>query len=241
MFKRPLLIKLFAIYLMCEPIFRTVLMAIEKDFTVFKIINHSLTLAPLDIFNYWFLFPLSGFLLLSYKFYSYVIFMALQLYSLVFHLNYEEYTWPYLSKYPSTAPLLLLFINILITIYLIFPRTREPFMNKKLRWWETPARILVNIAGKITNHKSSKTINIRDISHSGLSVLTSEQLEINSHVEISFNLDGHDFNVLCNVIRQVSTINNQYFYGVTFVDLNYFQRVKLQIILFNLSRKLVKN
>lgn len=240
MFKRPLLIKLFGSYLIIEPLIRLILMSIEKDFTILQIFKHTILLSPIDIFKFWFLFPLSGILLLSYKFYAYVLFMFLQLYSLFFHLNYEEFTWPYLSKYPSAAPLMLLTINIFITIYLLFPRTREPFVNRKLRWWETPSRILVNLNAEVIDENLQRDlITIRDISQTGASLKTHKKYETDKIVKVKFDIEKNLFELDAKIVRQIdqSTEDNSFFYGVTFVNTGYINHIKLQIFLFNLSRK----
>lgn len=240
MFKRPLLVKLFGSYLILEPLIRLILMSIEKDFTIFQIFKHTILLSPVDIFKFWFLFPLSGILLLSYKFYAYIIFMLLQLYSLFFHLNYEEYTWPYLSKYPSAAALVLLTINIFITVYLLFPRSREPFVNRKLRWWETPSRILVNLNSKIFLDETSneEEIIIKDISQSGASIIINKELQTDKTLKIHFTINNNNFEFDAKVVRLIDheENSNEYFYGVNFLNVNYITRLKLQVLLFNVSR-----
>lgn len=238
MFKRPLLVKLFGSYLILEPLIRLILMSIEKDFTILQIFKHTIVLSPVDIFKFWFLFPLSGILLLSYKFYAYIIFMLLQLYSLFFHLNYEEYTWPYLSKYPSTAALVLLTINIFITVYLLFPDSREPFVNRKLRWWETPSRVLINLKSLIMSEGVESQMMIKDISQSGASIMMDRELMNDLIIKVKFSINSQDFDLDAKVVRLIDheEETNQFFYGVNFQNMNYFTRLKLQVLLFNMSR-----
>ena len=153
MLRRPLLLKLFALFLFIDPILRVLFISMEREFPVLTVIQKTFELGAFDFFNFWFLFPISGFLVLSVKMYSYLFFIGIQFYSLYFHLNYEPYSWPYLSVAPSVTAYLLLAINLFIVIYLMLPRSR--FRSSQSSPNKTPSQsisFMVLASLYITNH-----------------------------------------------------------------------------------------
>ena len=113
MLKRPLILKLFALFLFLDPLLRVVFLSIEKEFDFTVVLMKTLNLPIIDVFNFWFLFPISGLLILGVKNYTYIFFIVIQFYSLYFHINYTPYNWPYLSETPSVNSYILLIINML--------------------------------------------------------------------------------------------------------------------------------
>ncbi len=237
MLRRPLIIKLLAAYLLCEPLLRIVFLSIEKEFTLLTVFQRAIELAPLDFFNFWFLFPLSGLLLLSVKTVSYVFYIGLQCYSLYFHLSYEQFTWPYLSSVPSIPALLLLGMNLLITVYILLPRSREPFFNKDLRWWEQGGRFIIDSPCFITLDNKQIHGELKNLSHSGaLILLKSGELAESCKLQIDFEVMNTPLALKGEVVR-ITQSNDRNQYGIRFEFTNFWQQLQLRFLLLSIEKR----
>lgn len=236
MLKRPLILKLFALLLFIDPILRVCFITIESEFPFWVVLQKSFAQSPKDIFNFWILFPLSGVLLLSVKVYSYLFFILVQLYSLYFHLNYEPYSWPYLSENPSTTAYILLTVNILMVIYLLMPRSREIFFDKNLRWWERGSRYTINepCFAKIQDKEYQGRVS--DLSFGGALVTFKEAIDIDKPMVLSFDILGKNVTVNALVVRAMEDLDGQLNYGTQFKFRNGWEKFRLKLLMFSVSK-----
>lgn len=236
MLKRPLVLKLFAILLFIDPLLRISFISIETDFSFWVVITKTFALSAKDFFNFWFLFPLSGMLLLSVKVFSYLFFILIQLYSLYFHLNYEPYSWPYLSESPSTSAYVLLSINLLMVVYLLLPRSREVFFDQTLRWWERGSRYTINepCFAKIMDKEYQG--NVSDLSFGGALLTFKESIDIDKPMHLSFDILGKNITVDAQVVRAMEDLEGNLNYGIQFVFKNSWEKLRLKLLMFSISK-----
>jgi hypothetical protein len=235
MLRRPIILKIFAIFLFLDPLLRVCLMSIEREFTFFEVINKTLELSLNDFCNFWFLFPISGLLLLGVKVYSYILFIIIQFYSLYFHLNYESYSWPYLAKTPSTTAYLLLMINLFMVIYLLMPRSREIFFNKDLRWWERGSRFTINEPCFLKVGSSEIHGKVCDLSFGGALLELDQHIDTGHSVELEFEILTRPVSLQASVIRLVQVEGVQK-YGVQFIFKNWWDEIRLKLLMLSLSK-----
>ena len=230
--KRPLLLKLFAFILLCEPLIRIVLMSLEKEFPLSTILSRSLSLGLKDSIHFWLLFPISGFLILSVKPVAFIAYIMIQLYSLYFHITYESFSWPYLSNVPTASALFLLGLNICFIIYFLLPRNREPFFNKGLRWWERGSRYVVDQSCIIVINDQEVMATLSNISFSGALIAIKQEINEGDHFKIEFDILGEEYQFNSVVKRKLK--NNMY--GLIFNFDNYFQKIMFRLKIYSIDK-----
>lgn len=235
MLKRPLILKLFALFLFIDPILRISFISIEREFPFWAVLSKTFTLGMVDFFNFWFLFPVSGLLLLSVKLYSYILFISIQLYSLYFHLNYEPFSWPYLSENPSSTAYLLLGINVLMMIYLLMPRSREIFFDKNLRWWERGSRYTINepcFAKVLDKQIHGKVV---DLSFGGALLKLDEDVSTGDIVRLDFDILNKSISINAQIIRKIDR-DGKSFFGTQFLFESSWQKIRLRGLMLSVSK-----
>lgn len=218
-----------------DPFLRATFISIERDFSLYEVITKTFELPLTDFLNYWFLFPISGLLLLGVKTYSYIFFIIIQFYSLYFHLNYESFSWPYLSQTPSITAYLLLLINMFMVVYLLMPKSREVFFNKNLRWWERGSRYTINEpcfmhTGEIEIHGK-----VCDISFGGALLELDTHLDTGKSAILEFEVLNKPFSIRTSVIRLVDVQGVQK-YGVQFHFKSSWEQLKLKLLMLSISK-----
>lgn len=236
MLRRPLILKLFAIFLLLEPFLRTAFISIESEFDYLSVLQRTIALGSLDFFNYWFLFPVSGLLLLSVKLYSYIAFISIQLYSLYFHLNYEPYSWPYLDESPSMTAYTLLCFNVFMMMYLLLPTSREVFFDKNLRWWERASRYTLNEPCFITFKDQQIHGKVIDISFGGALLQLDDLIESGSEIKIDFDILGKNVPVDAQVVRVLKGEDDSIRYGTQFLFSNIWEKLRLRMLMLSVSK-----
>ena len=236
MLKRPLVLKLFALFLLIDPLLRISFISIESEFPFWVVLSKTFALDFKDFFNFWFLFPISGVLLLGVNVFSYVLFILIQLYSLFFHLNYEPYSWPYLSEHPSTTSYLLLTANLIMVAYLLLPRSREIFFDKNLRWWERGSRYSINedCVAKIGADEFKGKLT--DLSFGGALLTFPDAIDIDKDMIITFNILGKKMVLGGQVVRAMENLDGELNYGTQFIFKNGWQKFRLKVLMFSVSK-----
>lgn len=236
MLKRPLILKLFALFLFIEPLLRSAFISIESEFSFQVVIQRSFALSGSDVFNYWLLFPLSGVLILSVKLYSYLAFISIQLYSLFFHLNYEPYSWPYLSESPSMTAYALLCFNVFMMMYLLLPTSREIFFDKSLRWWERASRYTINEPCFVTFLDKEVHGKVMDLSFGGALLQLDDAIESGSVIKIDFDILGKNIPLNGQIVRVIRDDEGKTRYGAQFIFENLWQKLKLRLLMLSIAK-----
>ena len=199
---KPQIVIALAVLLMMEPIIKVLFFKASFGFEWDIIIQNIFALGGIkNIFNFWFLFPLSGIAILIYRKWSYICFLILQAYSLYIHLTYESYTWPYISKQPTTHSYVMVAISLFLAVYFILPEVRKPYFVKNMRWWEQAPRYktqlscLIHFQGDMTHETR-----ILNISRTGCFVEGMGSVELSSIVNLSIPEIGDDMLVTSKVV-----------------------------------------
>jgi hypothetical protein len=208
----------------------------EKEFDFVVILSKALALPVSDLFNFWFLFPLSGLLLLGVKTYSYILFILIQFYSLYFHINYQSYSWPYLAETPSLTAYVLLAINIIMVGYLLMPRPREIFFNKNMRWWERGSRYTINEPCFVKILNKEVHGKVCDLSFGGALLNLDEHIDVGNIVRIEFEIVEKSFSINAQIVRLVNETSESVQYGVQFLFEGTFQKLKLKFLMMTIAK-----
>ncbi len=235
MLNRPFILKLFSIILILNPILRVIFLSIEKEFGIFDVLTRSISLPFYDFFNFWILFPISSIFLLYPNTFTFVFFIIIQIYSLIIHIGYESYSWPYLSKTPSIASLILLFINLITTLYFILSdEMRKIFFDKYIRWWERPSRYTINEPCFVNINSHVIHGILKDLSSDGSLLELESAISDKDKFKIEFDILDINISLNARIIRNIT--NEGFFrYGIQFQFKNFLEKFKINILIFYIT------
>ena len=210
--------------------------SIETEFELWVVLSKAFALGFKDFINFWFLFPISGILLLSVKVYSYLFFIIVQIYSLYFHFNYEPHTWPYLAETPPVTAYILLALNTLMMVYLLMPRSREVFFDKTLRWWERGSRYTINepCFAKIAEKEFQGQVS--DLSFGGALLTFEDPIDIDKDISLKFDILGKTIILDAQIVRAMEDLNGKLNYGTRFIFKNPWQKFRLKMLMLSVSK-----
>ncbi len=240
MHKRPLLFILIGILHLIEPLIKILYFKLTTPFGLTTILTNISNIdQPRAFFEFWLLFPLGGIALLGVKRWSYPIFVGVQFYNIWSHLNYQSFTWPYVSEVPFFSSLALLVINIFVIIYFALPDVRRPFFDKRMRWWETSTRYHLRIpVSVVLGNGEELNCDIINISRSGAFINLPRPLEI--HQMITLKIRFHDFELsLKSKNMSNHTVAGEKGHGVQFEFENIWQNIETRKMVSEI-RKAVK-
>lgn len=236
MLKRPLILKLFALFMCIDPIIRLFLISIERDFSIGEVFTKTMSLTGFDFFNFWILFPVSALLLIAVRTQTYVLFLLLQFYSFYFHFNYESYAWPYLSKTPTATAYILLAINLFIVLYILMPRSREVFFDRSMRWWERGSRYSINEPCFVTFLDDNIHGQVLDLSFGGALLKLDQHIDAGSLVTLDFDILGKNLSLNAQVVRLIKNPDTgEIHFGLKFLFQDFLQKIELKMLMFNIS------
>ncbi|MBT3981485.1 MAG: PilZ domain-containing protein [Bacteriovoracaceae bacterium] len=173
--KRPFFFVFLTIVHLIEPLIKIFYFKALTHFSWDTIFQNLMSLdSPKLIFDFWFVFPLAGWALFGVKKWSYPLFLSLQFYSVLNHVFYQKYAWPYVSETPFLTNYLILFCNVSIIVYFLIPSVRKPFFDPKVRWWETDNRYSCTIPCTLTDTKTGQSISCHILNISTTGVFTSQ-------------------------------------------------------------------
>lgn len=230
MVKKPLILKLLALYLILDPVLRAAVISIETEFSFFHVIAKTFSLDAMNVFNFWALFPLSGVLILTVNPLSYGFYIATQIYALFMHWNYTPYDWPYLAPTPFVTAYVLLFVNIFFVIYLLMPGSRVFFFDKNLRWWERGSRFLVNEPCFVTYMDKEIHGKVKDLAKNGALLASDEPLSLGDIVQVEFDILDRKLSMGAQVVREAHT-DGVRDYGVQFLFNGTWDKAKLRFLM----------
>lgn len=144
-----------------------------------------------DLVEFYALPITQGVMIFIAKRFGYYIVIALAAFSI--YLNIEE--WRFASDMISIPVLLgVTLTNLGLIIYLLLPNVRAVFMNPRLRWWETPPRYTVDIAGNVSKTDGQGfNCKILDISIGGAGIQTEGHVfESHEPILLMFERDGRN-------------------------------------------------
>jgi hypothetical protein len=159
------------------------------------------------------LFPIAGIAIFAIKKWSYPVFLAVSV--TTFYGNYQN--WVHYPQVMSLAFLVGLYVfNIALVSYFLLPAVRAPYFNKRLRWWESKPRYLVNLRGDLTGDFGKKKCVITDLSEGGLFLQTTRKLEQGEVITVETQLFHRQVSFLGKVVYFRNSPEKGY--GVQFSD-----------------------
>ena len=227
-YSRPISIIIIALLHIFEPITKILYFKAYTEFPLSVVLSNILSIDNTkSFFEFWLLFPLAGFALLSIRKWAYIFFLTVQCYAIYTHFTYQEFTWPYISKTPLLSSTLLLAINILIIIYFLIPAVRRPFFHRRLRLWETAPRFKINIPCKIeTKLGTTLDCNLINLSKTGAFISSPTPFEMFENIIFNFTFYNFKFSLRGKVVnRHISDNINGY--GIKFSFIQFGNRINM--------------
>lgn len=190
----------------------------------------------LEVVDFWLIFPIAGMLILRLRKWTYFSFMAVLAYINYNIFTYEKYTWPYNSDSPFLYNYVVALMSVAVFAYFLSPKVREPFFDRRVRWWEPKTRYNVHISCKLQGNHLTFPSQIINISQSGAFVFDSKYMKIGEHLILEFNFLGQTISVPVEVVNR-HALHGQVGYGLKFN----FKTLKQSVIMSKVIKVLKKS
>lgn len=157
-----------------------------------------------EVVDFWLIFPIAGFLIMRLRKWTYFSFMGVLCYINYNIFTYEKYTWPYNSETPFFYNYFVAVLSVAVFVYFLSPKVREPFFDRRVRWWEPKTRYNVHISCKLQGSNLTFPSQIVNISQSGAFVHDSKYMKVGDFLHIEFNFLGQTINLPVEVVNKHS-------------------------------------
>lgn len=225
---KPFIFTVLSILCLIEPIIKVLYFKAITHFDFFVILANLRTRNSfVEIFDFWLVFPIAGILLLKLRKWTYFAFMSVLTYVLYKITTYEEYTWPYNSDSPFMYNYVVAFLSLAAFAYLLLPKARQPFFDRKVRWWEPKTRYNVRFACKLHSQTLSFNGEILNISESGAFIKETPYLKLGDRFDLEFYFMGQRMQIPAEVIHHRSTGVSEPGLGIKFVFSSLAQKFRL--------------
>jgi len=195
---KPLIFTILSILCFIEPIIKILYFKAMTDFDFVVIFaNLKARNSFIEVIDFWLIFPIAGLLILKLRKWSYFSFMGILAYIIYNILTYEKYTWPYNSDSPFMYHYLVALTSTAVFLYFLSPKAREPFFDRRIRWWEPKTRYNVQITCKLHGDHVVFPSEILNISQTGAFVMESSYLKVGDKLLMQFNFLGQLYHCAC--------------------------------------------
>ncbi len=202
---KPLIFTILSILCFIEPIIKILYFKAMTDFDFVVIFaNLKARNSFIEVIDFWLIFPIAGLLILKLRKWSYFSFMGILAYIIYNILTYEKYTWPYNSDSPFMYHYLVALTSTAVFLYFLSPKAREPFFDRRIRWWEPKTRYNVQITCKLHGDHVVFPSEILNISQTGAFVMESSYLKVGDKLLMQFNFLGQHITVPVEVMNEHS-------------------------------------
>jgi hypothetical protein len=230
---RPLVLVILGLLHFLEPLLKIFYFKAKTHFALLTILNNVTTVSPDNIkglIDFWFIFPLGGIALITVKKWSYPLFISVQIYSVLNHLMYQKFAWPYFAETPFYSSFVILVLNTLLIIYVSLPEVRQLFFNQNMRWWETRIRYALKIPINLwhTNPDKLEQACLTNISDTGAFLLHNKEIEIGEYINLNISFLDQHVTVRGLVVRSQFQDGNKGV-GVRFIHTTPFSITKFKI------------
>lgn len=233
---KPLIFSLLSFLCLIEPAIKVFYFKAITQFDLMVILANLQTRNSfMEVFDFWLAFPIAGLLILKLRKWTYFAFMSMLGYVLYSIATYEQYTWPYNSDSPFMYNYVVAALSLAVFVYFLFPQARQPFFDRRIRWWEPKTRFNVQFSCKLHSRNLTFTTQILNISETGAFLRDSEYLKSGDHLNMEFNFLGQTIVVPVEVIHQ-SHSHGQSGFGVNFTFSSFSQSMKIVKVI-----KVIKN
>jgi hypothetical protein len=188
----------------------------------------------LSLFYLFVLPPIMGLSAYAMKKWSYVVFVAGSTWML-FH-NFQAIRE---GSVPLSYILLIYVGNIGFVTYFLLPRVHAPYLNPKMRWWESKPRYLVDWPCRVSISAESATLScrIQDFSEGGVFLLSQDTIAMNQTLEIRLTPSMDEIIALKAKLVFSRPVQNSLGYGLQFIDLDKDSTKRLSSLARDLKRR----
>lgn len=190
----------------------------------------------LEVIDFWLIFPIAGMLIMRLRKWTYFSFMAVLAYINYNIFTYEKYTWPYNSDSPFLYNYVVALMSVAVFAYFLSPKVREPFFDRRVRWWEPKTRYNVHISCKLQGSHLTFPSQIINISQSGAFVHDSKYMKIGEQLIMEFNFLGQTVTVPVEVVNR-HALHGQVGFGLKFT----FKTLKQSVTMSKVIKVLKKS
>jgi hypothetical protein len=122
--------------------------------------------------------------------------------------------------------------NVGFVSYFLLPRVHAPYMNPKMRWWESKPRFLVDWPCRIntTEAEGTTSCRVQDFSEGGIFILSSDSIPMNQVLEVRMSPDSNEIIGLKAKPVFSRPVQTGLGYGLQFVELDKNATKKLALI-----------
>jgi hypothetical protein len=233
---KPLIFSIISLLCIIEPLIKVLYFKASTHFDLMLILNNLMARNSFrEVFDFWLVYPVAGVLLIKLRKWTYFGFMGILIYIVYEILTYEQYTWPYNSDSPLLYHYGVVVLSIVVFMIFLFPSIREPFFERRVRWWERKTRYEVGINCSLKNDTIIFPSQIFDISMTGAFLKESSYFKIGDHLDMEFTFMDKAISLPIVVVHRHS-IGGKHGFGVKFAFKSFKQNVLLAKII-NLIKK----
>lgn len=224
---KPLIFSILSILCFIEPVIKVLYFKVATHFDFMVIIaNLQARNTFMEVFDFWLVFPIAGILIMKLRKWTYFAFMSVLAYIMYNISTYEKYTWPYNSETPFLYNYVVVAASAIVFVFFLFPKVREPFFDRRVRWWEPHSRYAVNITCRVHGMHLTFPSQILNISQTGAFLQESPYLKVGDKLHLEFCFFGQMIDVPVEVVHR-SQIRNKSGYGVRFISKNVSSNLKI--------------
>lgn len=230
--KKPISLILLSISFLLMPIFSLFYNALVGKLTLLEYLplywQQEIWLAKLEFFLF---SPLIGVFIYKMTPWSYMVALSIIAWQIFSNL------WVGIHEYNSNLLILLTSNSYLSAglVYLLTPKVRNVFFNKKLQWWLSKPRYVTHIQNIILNNQISDEALICDISEGGCLLKNSKITDVGERFKLGFSLGTYSFFQEAEVVHKRDGA-----VGVKFINHNN-ETLKMALKEGNLPAKLEAN
>lgn len=235
---KPIIFTVLSVLCLIEPVIKVLYFKAATDFDFMVIIANVMARNTFrEVMDFWLVFPIAGMLILKLRKFTYFAFMGVLLYIIHNIVTYEKYTWPYNSDEPFIYNKIVAFVAMGVFVYFLSPKARQPFFDRRVRWWEPKTRYTVNMNCKLDNGHLVFPSSIMNISHTGAFIGYSPYIKVGDKMQIEFNFLSNVITLPIEVMNEHSILGQKGF-GIRFC-MTYGQSIMMSRVIGKIS--LIKN
>jgi hypothetical protein len=234
---KPFIFTILSILCLIEPLIKVLYFKATTHFDFVVILANLKTRNTfMEVLDFWLIFPLAGLLIVKLRKWSYFAFLGVLTYINYNIFTYEKYTWPYNSETPFFYNYVVAILSLGVFAYFLSPKVREPFFDRRVRWWEPKIRYNVNISCKLQSNNLTFPSTILNLSQSGAFIQESKYMKVGDLLQMEFNFLGQTITVPVEVVNK-HMIKNQSGFGLKF----HFKNLKQSIMMTKVMNVLKKS
>ena len=228
---KPFIFSLLSILCFVEPMIKILYFKAATDFDFLVIISNLLARNTFrEVIDFWLVFPIAGLLILKLRRLTYFAFMGVLLYIVHNIVTYEKYTWPYNSDQPFIYNKI---VAMGVFVYFLSPKARQPFFDRRVRWWEPKIRYTVNLNCKLDNGHLCFPSSIMNLSQTGAFISYSPYIKVGDKIQLEFNFLSNVISIPMEIMNEHDILGEKGF-GVRFL-LTYGQSVMMARVISKIS------